>query len=229
MAAAFKFLSNADLVWKLGLLTRPVILAIWFTIFALAGCHLLGWLRLPHDHGPQVGPLGRVFGALSFALGVVFLGAMNGLPLGSAEGFPPPDPYPGHSQAADAGGLRWIESYDTALAEAKAENKPIFIDFTGVTCTNCRVMERTVFQQPEVVSELKNFVTARLYTDKEDTESNRYQQMQAQRYGQTTLPLYVVLSPGEEKKGERAYNTDVPAFVDFLKRSRASNEMAKGS
>lgn len=219
LAAALKFLSNADLVWQLGLITRPVFLSIWFGIAAITGFFLLGWLRLPHDAGGGIGPFRRVLGVMMLGASVWLLAGINGKSLGQFAGFLPPRDYGpgGRSQ----GVVTWIENYDHALTQAKAEGKPIFIDFTGVTCTNCRVMEDQVFTREEVEDEFRRFVTVRLYTDKEDAESNRYKDMQLQRFGQTTLPLYVILTPDEQKLGEYSFNTDARAFVHFLQNSRA--------
>lgn len=219
LAAALKFLSNSDLVWQLGLITRPVFLSVWFGIAAITGFFLLGWLRLPHDAGGGIGPARRTLGVVMLGVSVWLLAGINGKSLGQFAGFLPPRDYgPG---GMSAGAVTWIESYDRALERAKAESKPIFIDFTGVTCTNCRVMEDQVFTREEVEDEFQKFVTVRLYTDKEDPESNRYKDMQLKRFGQTTLPLYVVLTPDEQKLGEYSFNPDARAFVRFLQNSRA--------
>lgn len=216
LAAALKFLSNADLVWQWGFITRPVFLAVWFALFAMAGCYLLGWLALPHSGGGQIGLFRRGLGVATLALGVVMLAAMNGMPLGQAAGFLPPRVYPGQTETVAEGGIHWSEDYDAAVKQAKAEGKPLFLDFTGVTCTNCRVMEDTIFPRPEVAAELKKFVTVRLYTDKEDAQSQRYAEMQAKRFKQTTLPLYVILSPDEKEVGQAPYTPNAPQFVSFL-------------
>ena len=221
LAAALKFLSNTDLVWNLGFITRPVFLAVWFGILTAAGAYMLGWLRLPHDSGGKVGPIRAVFGLASFVGAVFCLAGINGKSLGQFAAFLPPAQY--GPAAAHSGGETtvWLQNYEEAVARAKAEGKPIFIDFTGVTCTNCRLMEDQVFKKPEVAEALKEFVTVQLYTDKETEESKRYQKMQLDRFKQVTLPLYIVQSPDEKPLGEYSFNTSVPAFIDFLKKSRA--------
>lgn len=228
IAAALKFLSNADLVWQLGYIPRPVFLAVWTGLFVVAGLYLLGWLRLPHDGEGGIGPIRRGIGLATMGIGFYFLAAINGASLGQAEGFMPPDPYPGKAAAHGslvAERVKWLEHYDEAVAQARAEHKPIFIDFTGLTCTNCRLMERQVFTDAGVQDAFQKFVTVRLYTDKESAESNRYRDLQLKQFGQTTLPLYVVLSPTEEKLGEYSYNTDVKAFLDFLDSSHTKAEV----
>lgn len=230
LAAALKFLSNADLVWNWGFITRPVFLAIWFGIAAMAGAYMLGWLRLPHDSGGRIGPIRAGFGIASFAAAIYCLAGLNGVSLRTFAAYLPPADYgrSGTLTASAHGGVEWLQNYEEALAKAKAEQKPIFIDFTGVTCTNCRLMEDQVFSKPEVAEEFKNFVTVQLYTDKETEESRRYQQMQLERFGQVTLPLYIVQTPDEQKLGEYSYNTSVPEFLEFLRKSRetASSRLA---
>jgi thiol:disulfide interchange protein DsbD len=231
LAAALKFLSNADLVWSLGLITRPVFLAVWFGVAAMAGAYMLGWIKLPHDAGGKIGPIRAGFGVVALISGMWCLAAINGKSFGWFTGFLPPASYGNVSVAGTSHSqVVWQQSYDEALKQAKAEGKPIFIDFTGVTCTNCRLMEAEVFDKPEVAEEFKNFVTVQLYTDKETPESQRYQEMQLKRFGQTTLPLYIVQTPDEQKLGEYSFNTSVPQFLDFLKKSRsASSPVASSS
>jgi thiol:disulfide interchange protein len=133
LAAAMKFISNADLVWRWGLFTRPVFLAIWAAIAATTALYLLGWLRLPHDaDGLKIGWPRRALAVASGVYAVIFLAAINGWPLGQLEAFPPPEHYPG--KAATVGGIAWIPGgYEAAVRQAQAESKPIFINFTGYT------------------------------------------------------------------------------------------------
>jgi thiol:disulfide interchange protein len=217
LAAALKFLSNTDLVWGLGLLTRPVFLAIWSTIALVAAFYMVGWLRLPHDAGGRVGSLRFAIGVATAAAGVACLSAINGASLGQMNAFLPPAEYPGReSGRVAAGSVRWIDSYDEAVKLARAEAKPLFLDFTGVTCTNCRDMEENVFKRPEIDAALRKFVTVRLYTDKETPESERYKKMEQERFGTVALPLYVVLAPDEKKLAETSYNPDAGQFLTFL-------------
>ena len=92
----------------------------------------------------------------------------------------------------------YVDQYDEALAKAKLEKKPLFIDFTGVYCANCRVMERRVFPKKEVKEQLDKMVLARLYVDKKDSLSEAYARLQFERYNQATQPYYVVLNPEDE-------------------------------
>jgi thiol:disulfide interchange protein DsbD len=97
LVAALKFLSNIDLVLKLGILTKPVFLAIWASLFVIAGIHLLGWIKLPHDSPGKIGVVRKLFALASLASAVFCLAAINGASLGPVSGLLPPTNYPGRS------------------------------------------------------------------------------------------------------------------------------------
>jgi thiol:disulfide interchange protein len=176
----------------------------------------------------KVGPVRALFGIASAVFGIWCLGALNGASLGKMTAFLPPNPYPDRAAAeGSSAGVTWLRNYDEALAKAKAEGKPLFIDFTGITCTNCREMEQTVFNRPEIAEAFKNFVTVSLYTDFEnDPQSERYKKMQEQRYGTVELPLYVVVSPDETKLGQISYEPNASKFLSFLKNNQGSGPVA---
>ncbi len=137
LAAALKFLSNIDLVLRLGILTRPVFLAIWTAIFLIAGIHLLGWIKLPNDGTSPIGPMRRLFAIGSIAAAWFCLSAMNGASLGTLTGLLPPSDYPFRGKTGsivEAGKATWIvNDFPKAIAEASSTGKPILIDFTGYT------------------------------------------------------------------------------------------------
>ncbi len=92
--------------------------------------------------------------------------------------------------------LSWINNdYQAALKLARAENKKVFVDFTGYTCTNCRWMEANMFPQAKIREELSKFVRVRLYTDGEGEPFEGFQRMQEARFGTVALPLYAILTP----------------------------------
>jgi thiol:disulfide interchange protein DsbD len=235
LAAAVKFLSNADIVWQKEWLTRPVFLAIWATIGFIAGLYLLGWLRLPHDLDGSIGWTRRAVGVGTLAVAVYMLAAMQGASLGFFEAFPPPPGY-GQGQAmtvaanngagnASAAPIVWLEKYEEGLAKAKAENKPLLVNFTGVTCTNCRQNEQNVFPRPEVQEEFRNFVLVELYTDKlandaQEAESERNKQLQQKLAGTIELPLYIVMTPDGKVIKKTGGLQQVEPFVAFLKEGR---------
>jgi thiol:disulfide interchange protein/cephalosporin-C deacetylase-like acetyl esterase len=194
LMAALKFLSNVDLAFSLGWLTRPVFLAIWAIIAAVGGLYMLGWLRLPHDADGKVGWIRRGFGVATLGLAVLCLAGLEGRNLGQLAAFLPPDPYPGHA-GKERGNLTWESTYEGAIAKARASGKNVFIDFTGIYCTNCRLIEENVFPRPEVEKELGKFVLARLYTDRGIPETDANQKLQVQMTSVNTLPIYVVVTP----------------------------------
>lgn len=194
LMAALKFVSNVDLAFTLGWLTQPVFLAVWAITAAVGGLYLLGWLRLPHEGDVKVGWIRRGFAAAMLGLAVMFLGGLEGGYLGDLAAFLPPDPYPGKVSRTKEN-LAWEDTYQAAVAKAKSTGRNIFIDFTGIYCTNCRLMEKNVFPVPEVEKELNKFVLARLYTDKGTPESDANQNLELEMAKVTTLPLYVVVSP----------------------------------
>ena len=155
---------------------------------------------------------------------------MFGAPLYWFEGFPPPSPYPYRLTAAsatsipaDTGKNVWLSDYNAALAQAKAQNKPLLVNFTGVTCTNCRQMENGVFPRPEVQAELRNYVLAELYTDRGTPADDANQKLEDKLVNNIALPFYVVVSPdGKVLKtidGLRAASV----FVQFLRQGYTPN------
>lgn len=233
VAAAVKFLSNIDLVWQWGLLTRPIFLAIWATIGIVAALYLVGWILLPHEREApiKIGWFRRVIGVAAAAAGIYCLAAIEGAPLGTMEAFLPPDPYPGRQTAVAAKGSRivWLEDYDQARAVAKSQNKPLFIDFTGVTCTNCRYVEKNIFPHQDVERELEKFVTVKLYTDRDTPSDARNQRLQQQLINSVTLPSYVITTPeGVKLKSYQPTSFNVPSFVAFLQQGlAASSQVAR--
>lgn len=124
-------------------------------------------------------------------------------------------------------GVPWGWSYEAALEQSKAENKPVLIDFTGVFCTNCRQMEQAVMPRPEVVSQLQQFVTVQLYTDDVPIKSlsmahreelaTANQLLEQTLVKETTNPFYVALSPTGEILGTIGGYREPSVFVKFLK------------
>ena len=219
LAAAVKFVSSVDLgivSGGLGIVTREVFLAVWFGIALLAAMFLLGVVRLPHVHEGKFGPFRYTVGAATLVGAGYLLLALNGRSLGSLEGFLPPSPYPGRGDAKEAGGLVWIADYDQAVAKAKAEGKPLFIDFTGVYCTNCRDMERNMFPKPSINERLKGYVLARLYTDRDRPDDKRNQALLQRLTNTVTLPSYVADAAGQPQVS--AFTHDESAFTEFLDR-----------
>jgi len=223
VAAAMKFISNVDLVWKWGIFTRNVVLAIWISIGVILAVYLLGKFQLAHDSKPErIGALRMVAAILSLAVSFYLLTGLFGAKLGELESFLPPD-LSGTTAIFGKGNSTeptWIANdYQAALAKAKAENKKVFIDFTGYTCTNCRWMEANVFPKPEVSAEMNKFVLARLYTDGEGEVYERQQQMEQTTFGTVALPFYAIVdSDGKTLATFPGLTRNTTDFVEFLKK-----------
>ncbi len=228
LAAAFKFLSNADLVWGWGIFSRPLVIASWIAIFVLAGFYLLGMLRLAHEEPPEAVSVPRMLVAGTFfSLAVYLLPGLLGASLNFWDAYLPPRQVtdvsligtfasmsPASQESVD--GLTWIEDRKAAFARAREEGKPVFIDFTGYTCTNCRQMEANVFPRSSVHSRLaEHFVLLRLYTD--DAEKGpELQRYQLRLTGTVALPTYAIVTPDGELLIQWNGLASVDEFVSFL-------------
>ena len=224
VAAAMKFISNVDLVWKWGFFTRDVVLAVWIAISIVLAIYLLGKFQLSHDSKPERLGAVRVFAAVvSLAVSFYLLTGLFGAKMGELESFLPPDLNNTSARFMGRGDNEpaWITNdYAAALEKAKAENKRVFIDFTGYTCTNCRWMEANVFSKKEVEDELNKFILVRLYTDGDSDMYARQQQMEQDMFGTVALPYYAVVSPdGTVVSSFPGLTRNVQEFVDFLKKA----------
>lgn len=194
LAAALKFLSNVDLVWNWGIFTRDVVIALWIVIGVMLVVYLAGGLRL--GHAPKLSRPGAPRWAtvlVALALTIWLGTGLAGQRLGELEAFLPP----GDLGGGEGGELAWVvNDYEGALAQSSKENRPILIDFTGYTCTNCRWMEANMFPKPEVSRELARYIRLRLYTDGRGEQYLRFQNLQRDTFGTVALPYYAVLAPG---------------------------------
>ncbi|MDQ6718324.1 MAG: thioredoxin family protein, partial [Gemmatimonadota bacterium] len=159
---------------------------------------------------------GFAFGALA----IVLLTAAKGKTYGAIEPYLPPD-----RNAVVANGVdeQWIlNDYARALTDARAAHKPVFVDFTGYTCTNCRWMESHIFNRPEVQAELSGFVLSRLYTDGEGKIFEDQQAFQEQKFGTVALPLYAVVDATGKTLATQSGISGSPAeFIAFLRAAHA--------
>jgi thiol:disulfide interchange protein len=237
IAAAMKFLSNADLIWHWGIFSREVVLAVWVAIGILSVLYLLGKFQMSHDSPVPTVTAPRVLAAIFFLSLSIWLGTgLFGRPLGEIESFlPPPSDIETNAASANSSTrepaeMSWIlNDYPAALAQAKLQNKPIFIDFTGYTCTNCRWMEANMFSRPEVRKELNNFVRVRLYTDGSGAVYEQQQEMERQRFDTVALPFYTVLSSsGTVVSTFPGLTRNPDEFLKFL-RSRAAVSASLGA
>jgi len=238
LALAFKFLSNADLVIQGHYLEREVFLAIWIGIFLVLSLYLLGFVRLPHDNPIEKLSVGRTLLGTTVLMFVIYLiPGLWGAPLKLISGFPPPLAY---SEAPQGFGgskdnvqhaenpdmhlgpqnLQVFHDFDKAKAYAEKVNKPLFVDFTGHACVNCRKMEEKVWGEPGIIEILrKKMVIVSLYVD-EKTElpksdqgvfeyapgktmnvtqvGHKWSLLQAKRYKSNTQPYYRMIGKNDQ-------------------------------
>jgi len=265
LALALKFLSTADQVYHWGILDREVFLAIWIAVFTGLVLYLLGKIRLPHDSEIKSIAVPRLIIALLTLSFIVYLiPGLFGAPLKALAGFLPPMttqdfnlrsngmmagnsgsaiPYTLCEAPLNPASLSFpheIQGYfelKQAMACARKQNKPVFIDFTGHGCVNCRKMEERVWAEPAVLSRLKNdFVMVALYIDEKTelpaaewytsvydnkvkkTIGSQNADMQITKYQNNAQPYYVILDPTTEDVlvSPIAYETDANKFIGFL-------------
>jgi thiol:disulfide interchange protein DsbD len=224
IAAAMKFLSNADLVWRWGIFTRQTVLAVWIAVGILAVFYVLGYFRLSHDSPVQsIGFVRLMAAAVFLTTTIALVPGLFGRPLGELDSFLPPTPAESTTQAAE-NEPRWIlNDLEGARRQAIQEKRMVFVDFTGYTCTNCRWMEANMFPRPEIRDELKRMVTVRLYTDGSGSVCSMQQKMQQRQFRTVALPLYVILKPdGTPVATFPGLTRDAGAFLDFLRRARTA-------
>jgi thiol:disulfide interchange protein len=264
LAFALKFISIADQAYHWGILDREVYLAFWIVIFAMLGFYLLGKIRLPHDSKMENISVPRlILAILVFTFVAYLIPGMFGAPLKSLAGYLPPmsthdfdlsvvnNPGYFHSQLDEENlceapkyadflhfphGIQGYFDYDQAIACAKEQNKPVFIDFTGHGCVNCREMEARVWSDAEVLKRLKNdFIMLALYVDdktelpESDWYTSEYDNkvkktigkqnadFQIREFQNNAQPFYLIIGPdGELLVEPKSYDLNISNFIVFL-------------
>ena len=228
IAAAMKFISNADLVWKWGILTFDFFLSGWVAISILIVIYLLGKIQLSHDTPiEKIGVLRLIFSMLFLTVSIYLATGLFGNPLGELDAFLPPREYPGKIQTASTvsslsnSELFWYDDYNEALKKAQTENKKIFIDFTGYTCTNCRWMEANIFTNSKVKELFKEYILVKLYTDGSGEQYKQNRKMQEERFGTIALPFYVIMNSKDEVVNSfPGLTRDLNEFIFFLENNK---------
>jgi len=269
LALGLKFLSVADQAYHWGLLDREIYLAFWIVIFTVMGFYLLGKIILPHDSKlEKVGVFRLLLAISTFTFVMYLVPGMFGAPLKALAGYLPPMSthdfdVPSIIRANGGGtsakntlceqpkyadflhfphGIQGYFDYDQALSCAKEQDKPIFIDFTGHGCVNCREMEARVWSDQAVLDRLNNdFVMLALYVDDKTTlpESEWYTSeydgkvkktigkqnadYQITRFQNNAQPYYIILNTeGELLVQPKAYDLSISAFVEFLEAGKTA-------
>ena len=272
LAFGLKFLQMADIDRNWGLLPRDIYLALWIVIFALWGFYLLGKLRFKGDDEVQHVGVGRLMLAiLDFAFVIYMIPGLWGAELKAISGFVPPmssqdftiqkivHDYSGSGPAANANGLPKDRKYadqlhvplgfeaffdlDEAKAHARKVGKPIFVDFTGKNCANCREMEHYVWPDEQVKTILNNdFVMVSLFCDENTIElpesewvtddkghvlktlGRRNGYYQRSTFNMNAQPYYVIIDADGNilTKENHKYDRNVQHFVDWLNEGKAN-------
>ena len=270
LAFALKFLSVADQAYHWGLLDREIYLALWIVIFAMLGFYILGKIRLPHDSKLETIGVGRLLiSIVIFSFVIYLIPGMFGAPLKALAGYLPPmsthdfpllDEVRNNSGSGTMAsnkeelcdspkyadflhlphGIKGYFDYEQAIQCSKEKNKPLFIDFTGHGCVNCREMEARVWSDPEVLEILKNdYIVVALYVDDKTTlpenawytssYDNKLKKsigkqnadFQITKYNNNAQPFYVLLDNDENMLvSPKAYDLNIRNFVDFLEEGK---------
>lgn len=238
LAFALKFLSVADLAYGWHILDREVFLCLWIVIFALLGIYLFGWLKFPHDDPEHRTNVPQFFiGMISLAFAIYMIPGLWGAPLKAISAFAPPmftQDFNLHKSAVEPKS----HDYEEGMALAKAQGKPVIIDFTGFGCVNCRKMEAAVWTDPQVASMLNDkYVLISLYVDDKTplaepmtveengtqrtlrTVGDKWSYLQRVKFGANTQPFYVLIdNDGKPLNGSRSYDEDIQKYLDFLQK-----------
>ena len=258
LALALKFLSVADLAYGWHILDREVFVSLWIVIFSLLGCYLLGLISFPHDDEEhKTTSVSRLFLAIiSLAFAMYMVPGLWGAPLRAISAFAPPMSTqdwvmtPGavtHSQlpmnnsqystmSIHEGQITFTD-YDEGMAYAKENNMPVFLDFNGFGCVNCRKMEAAVLSKPEVAEHMHKYVLISLIVDDKTkleepivleengktvtlkTVGDKWSHMQRVQYQSNAQPYYVQLDADGNRivEGSYAYDEDIEKFLNWLK------------
>ncbi len=243
LAFSLKFLSVADLAYGWHILDRETFLALWIVIFGALGCYLVGWLKFQQDTiaGDQDKPMSVpaiMTGLCSLAFAIYMVPGLWGAPCKAVSAFAPPintQDFNLNTKVVEAK----YTNYEEGMAAAKAQGKPVLLDFTGFGCVNCRKMEAAVWTDPQVASKLeKDYVLISLFVDDKTplaepieitddsgqkrtlrTVGAKWSWLQSHKFGANTQPFYVAVdNAGNPLTSGYSYKEDIPAYVDFLQK-----------
>lgn len=237
LAFALKFFSVADLAYGWGLLDREVFLSLWIVIFGLLGLYLIGKLKFRSDGDDnRAMPVPCiVLGMLSLAFTVYMIPGLWGAPCKAVSAFAPPMNTQDFNLYNNEVHPRF-KDYEQGMAAAKAEGKPVLIDFTGFGCVNCRKMEAAVWTDPQVADKLNNdFVLISLYVDDKQpldhpieivengkkrtlrTIGDKWSYLQRSKFGANAQPFYVIIdNEGKPLTGSYSYDENIDRYLEFL-------------
>lgn len=247
LALSLKFLSVADLAYGWHILDREVFVALWIVIFALLGLYLLGLISFPHDdEDHKKTSVTRFFLAtISLSFAMYMVPGLWGAPLRAISAFAPPMSTQdwvctgngGATGAESVNGQITFTDYEEGMAYAREHDMPVFLDFNGYGCVNCRKMEAAVLTKPEVEEHMHKYVLISLIVDDKTalaepivleengrkvtlkTVGDKWSYMQRTEYGANAQPYYVQLNPDGSRLVEStySYDEDIDKFLEWLK------------
>jgi thiol:disulfide interchange protein len=262
LALGLKFLSIVDLTYHWHILNREVFIAIWIVVFTLMGFYLLGKIKFAHDSDSKKIGVPRLLTAIiTFSFVVYLIPGMIGAPLKLLSGYLPPltrqsfvlgktfynssqkelptvlCDKPKYSDILEIPlGLEGYFDYNQAIECARKQNKPLFVDFTGHGCANCRKMEEKVWSDPAVLEKLRNnFIIVSLYVDDKttlpeaewykstvdgkvkNTIGKKWTDFIISKYNVNAQPYYIILGPDENLLIQpKGLDLNVDNFINFL-------------
>ena len=240
LAFSLKFLSVADLAYGWHLLDREVFLSLWIVIFFALGAYLVGWLKFQQDaiggelNKPMAVPA-IMLGLCSMAFAVYMIPGLWGAPCKAVSAFAPPintQDFNLNSKTVEAK----YTDYEAGMAAAKAQGKPVLLDFTGFGCVNCRKMEASVWTDPQVADKLtKDYILISLFVDDKTplaepikvndngqqrtlrTIGDKWSYLQSHKFGANAQPFYVAVdNEGNPLTASHSYKEDVQEYIEFL-------------
>ena len=238
LAFALKFLSVADLAYGWHILDRETFLALWIGLAICLAMYLFGLIKFPHDDADERNiSVTRFFlGLISLAFAIYMIPGLWGAPLKAVSAFAPPmSTQDFNLQTSEVKAKS--DDYDLGMQMARANDKPVLIDFTGYGCVNCRKMEAAVWTDPQVASIMTNdYVLIQLFVDdktplpspivvtvngqeqKLRTVGDKWSYLQSSKFGANAQPFYVLLDhQGNPLSHSYAFDDDVNHFLNFLK------------
>ena len=248
LALGLKFLSVADQIYGWGILDREVYLALWIVIFTLLGFYLLGKIRFANDSPAGHLTVTRlILSIIVFSFVVYMIPGMWGAPLKAISGYLPPIESQdfvissnsvatdGAAKSSTISNSNKVYNFKEALRLSEQSGKPIFLDFTGKACVNCREMEARVLSNSRVQQILsENYIVLELYGDTRNplpesewvktsggtilkTDGKVNSNLLLERYGVNAMPYYLLLdSKGTPLTAPRGYNLNVEEFIAYL-------------
>lgn len=266
LAFSLKFLATADAVGQWGLISREIFITLWIAIFLLMSLYLIGKIKFAHDSELKYMSVPRLMLAIAtFAFTFYLIPGLWGAPLKAVSSFLPSpltqdfdltrmraaapaeqisEIYSGESVKESVHGLMAFTDYEEGMEAARRAGLPVFLDFTGLGCSNCRKMEAAVWSDPQVLQRLKNdFVKISLYVDDRTnlpeseqfistalgrerqirTIGQKWSVFQAERYGVNTQPYYVILDHDETLLAQPfGFDTSIPRFIEFLETGKGN-------